>query len=299
MNYFYYLDPIRSEVFHEKYKYLSIKHNEDEQLLVTRLFSGNIDIIHKNSNTKIKQRIDNTTFPAKVINVNSRYFDNFIEGIKTKDLNNYFYNVKYKNKKFYNSILNELSNYYYQRNRNSFTTSFIYAYRLLEAISYGFPLIYASKTKDFEKSYKALNSFFSKNEKAGELAFFRQFLNVLFKDTEYLELTVDVDLRIENIDFETRKLFYEIFRKTIDKERYIVSETENTELQFKFLHFFNVIISLRNKYFHFLKGGWQENITSLEMIEPDLFFSIINDKIINWIGLVFFQILQFSNDNYI
>ena len=68
-------------------------------------------------------------------------------------------------------------------------TSFLYLYRILEAMAYPLPLVYISKLGNYERTFKTLKKYLGK-DKDGELLFLKKFLQDTMK--ERLESTVDL-----------------------------------------------------------------------------------------------------------
>ena len=56
------------------------------------------------------------------------------------------------------------------------------------------------------------------------------------------------------------------------------------------------LIEIRNRYFHFLQGTWQNNIASNQIVYPDLFFKPLIDNGINWIAIIFLEVIKFEID---
>ena len=54
------------------------------------------------------------------------------------------------------------------------------------------------------------------------------------------------------------------------------------------------IVNLRNRYFHLASGGYNENISSRQLSESDIFFEIINDIGMNWVAQIYLEILILS-----
>ena len=53
----------------------------------------------------------------------------------------------------------------------------------------------------------------------------------------------------------------------------------------------DLTITLRNRYFHQKTGDGGGNFTSSEFPESDTFFENINDLIMNWIALIYVEII--------
>ncbi|MEA5452967.1 hypothetical protein VB780_30630 [Leptolyngbya sp. CCNP1308] len=131
-----------------------------EILLILRLLSGSANLKHSSRGKVIKQRQNYFVSDFKSYPKNwGKKFPKLIgESVSDEDLSLYIETTKFNNRNFYKGILSEMSHYFMHANSGSHTTAFIYLYRLLENISYCFPLIYVSKTNDFKNSYSFLKS---------------------------------------------------------------------------------------------------------------------------------------------
>src|SRR5690606_16433409 len=86
------------------------------------------------------------------------------------------------------NIVQEICYYFYYSNNGNHQSAFVNLYRILEFISYSFPLIHSSHFGNFSGSFDALKSYFMDN-KTSEIAFFEKFVEKLFNGTSYLSLT--------------------------------------------------------------------------------------------------------------
>ena len=105
------------------------------------------------------------------------------ESIELEDLKKFFFDRRFalKNKQFFSRLENEFCNFLTYQAKGNHTTAFIFLYRILEVISFSFPLIYASKTYDFKHTYGKLKEIFSNNSgnSKGELGFFKTAITVI------------------------------------------------------------------------------------------------------------------------
>ncbi len=72
----------------------------------------------------------------------------------------------------------------------------------------------------------------------------------------------------------------------------VKDKTENEEIKISFIGFYEFIIELRNRFFHFTKGAWMNNLSSTELLFPDYFFKPIVNHGINWVSLILFEIIK-------
>ncbi|WP_236545014.1 hypothetical protein [Tenacibaculum maritimum] len=214
--------------------------------------------------------------------------NNFPDEVKLKDLNIFFRRARF-NRDFYSSIEPELIKCLIANEKENYFESFFYLYRILEGISYTIPLIYVSKNKNYDKTFRQLQSFFGK-DKDGELLFFRKFISATFKDEDFYNSSYTVDFNTIEIE-ELKSKYYEIYLKRIN-EKCIVDSTEDEKIDISFIGLYDFIIEMRNRYFHLKKGSWQDNISSTNVLYPDFFFKPVIKKAINWVGIVLFEIIK-------
>ena len=264
--------------------------SENSILSVFRLISGTINCTDIYRNKEYKFRTNYFNFPfANNESINqSVVLNNFPDEVKLKDLDTYFKRSKF-NSAFYDSIKSELIKCLIAEKENNHLEAFFYLYRIIEGISYSIPLIYVSKHKSYNKTYKQLQSFFNK-EQDGELAFFKRFVTETFKDEEFFKSTIDIN--IEEIDIEEiREEYYNLYLGKM-KDASVKEKTENEEIKITFIGFYEFIIELRNRFFHFTKGSWMDNLSSTELLFPDYFFKPIVNHGINWVSLILFEIIK-------
>ncbi|WP_294333076.1 hypothetical protein [uncultured Chryseobacterium sp.] len=284
------IDPVARN--NTKYKYIKTEENPSPILNIFRLISGTINIKDTFFNKIYKIRDNNVKFPTEEnLNVNYKtMLDLFDDSIKITDLNNYFFKAR-SNRKFYKSIEVELIKCIIAYKDKNFTESFIYLYRIIEGISYSVPLIFISKKDEYNKTYHDLQSYFGK-DKDGELAFFRRFILETFKDEDFFRSNITINLDMIDIE-ELKSEYYELYLKRI-QEKFVVDKVENSFIKIQFIGYYDLLIELRNRFFHNLKGTWSENFDSTELIFPDQFFKPIILHGINWLSIILFEIIKFD-----
>lgn len=198
------------------------------------------------------------------------------------------------NKIFFRNLLLEISNYFYQKNKKSYATAFLHLYRSLELISYCFPLHYASNAKSYEKTYNSLKEYFTKAD-GGELSFFRVFVNEhLFNGDVLLDINLPIKLSAPKPILQTQ--YYNAILKLSNANKNITlkSSNPNSEIVITRRGLISLTIDLRNRYFHLLTGDHNNNFSSSELAEIDHFYFQVNDIILNWISIIYLQILSES-----
>ncbi len=264
-------------------------------LNIFRLISGTINCTDTYDSKVYKFRVNYSNFPftTNIKISQSIVLNNFPDEVKLKDLNEYFKRSRF-NSKFYGSIEPELIKCLIAVEKNNHLEAFFYLYRVIEGISYSIPLIYVSKHRNYDKTYKQLQSFFIK-EQDGELAFFKRFLSETFKDEDFFKSTIDIDFNsIDMLDL--REAYYKIYLEKINGRpmsgRGLKGQTLNQEIKLSFIGFYDFMILIRNRFFHLTKGTWQENLSSTEILYPDYFFKPIINHGLNWVALVIFEIIK-------
>lgn len=259
-------------------------------LTLFRLISGTINCTDTYKNKEYKFRTNYSNFPFSqndTIN-KSLVLNNFPDELKIKDLDLYFKRSKF-NSIFYSSIQSEFIKCLIAEKEKNYLESFFYLYRIIEGISYSIPLIYVSKHKSYDKTYKQLQGYFGKTVD-GELAFFKRFISQTFKKEEFFKSTIDINILEIDIE-EIREDYYNLYIGKM-KESTIIDRSVNQEINISFIGFYEFIIELRNRFFHFTKGSWQENLTSTELLFPDYFFKPIVNHGINWVSIILFEIIK-------
>lgn len=275
-----------------KYKHLKTEENPSPILNIFRLISGTVNIKDNYQDKIYKIRDNNIKFPTET-NTILKYDtlrEQFDESVTLEDLNYFFLKARL-NRKFYKSIEVELIKCLIAYKNDKYLESFIYLYRIIEGVSYSLPLIFVSKKDDYNKTYHDLQSYFGK-DKDGELLFFKRFVSETFKDEDFYKSNITIDLNLVDIE-ELRPKYYELYLKKVN-ERFVLDKSENSFIKIKFIGYYDLLIELRNRFFHNLKGSWQENFDSTELMFPDQFFKPITLHGINWLSIILFEIIKFD-----
>ena len=199
-----------------------------------------------------------------------------------------------RNKNFYSNLLNEFANFFYNTNKKDHTLAFLHIYRILEYTSYTFPLIYSLNTKDYVNSFENLRTLFSGDKEKGELKVFKEFIFEIFGKQKYYErLSIDIDIVAELPEYSER--IYKTLITICDNEIFeSAKNVENKKVSIKFIHFSSFIITIRNRFFH-LKNSQSNNIHSIDIVDANHFFSLINSKCAYFMSMVTFEVIKKSN----
>lgn len=199
----------------------------------------------------------------------------------------------HRNKVFFESLNNEFCNFYYHTEKESYTVAFLHLYRILEYISYTFPVMYAASTKDFSKSFDLLKTLFVGEKDKGELKVFKQFIiKIMSNENSYKRLSIDIDI-VSELDEYNRRIYKTILNIC---DRNICDETRNSEnsrISVKFSEFSSFMITIRNRFFH-LKNSQDNNIQSVDIVDSDFFFSLINKKCVYFLSLITLEVIKNS-----
>ena len=264
-----------------------------ELLLIIRLLSGTIKLEHIRSSRKFHQKDNYFSSDLKGYprNWHNRFPDIMAEGYTVQQLALFVEKTKHKNKKFYKNILSELSYYFYYQDKGGHSSAFAFLYRALEHVSYAFPLIYISKADDFSRSYGYLKELMGDNKNSGELGFFKKFITTVYKDDPIIESSVDFEMALQTEE-EQREMFL-LLRGTCGSKFISDSTIEPRVLSIKYPEVGDFLITIRNRFFHFMNGG-AKNIESSSIGDVDLFFSLVNRKFLYWLSTVFLAVISHS-----
>lgn len=277
-------------------KFLRVE-SDNPILTIYRLISGTVDCSDSFSGKKYNFRTNYCYFPYKE---NERIIQSTIlnvmpEEIRIGDLNLYFKRSRF-NTDFYKLINAELIKCLVATKEDRHLEAFFYLYRIIEGICYSIPLIYVSKNKKYTNSYNQLKSFFSNNE-SGELSFFRKFIEITFNKEDFYQLTIDVEFSGINID-EIREKYFMLYTSKMEstqrgnkKSEFVVGENS---IEVSFIGFYDLLIVIRNRFFHFTQGAGKENIKSTDVIYPDYFFKPIIHHGINWVSIIILELIKFD-----
>lgn len=220
--------------------------------------------------------------------VTSRPLTELLETPATpQKLSDYLSRTKRENNPYFDNLLEEFACYFYRSSRHAHTTAFLHLYRILEYVSYSFPLSYASISREYYGSFEKLKNYFDTSR--SELLFFDEFTKKLLDDSL---LETPLTIRFNSLHPELNRNHYRIVKTILTNDR-IDGFVRHVSITTSYEHLLKLTVDLRNRYFHFAVGG-KRNIRSTEILENDLFFSIINEELCNWLAIIYFNILTVS-----
>jgi len=198
---------------------------------------------------------------------------------------------------FHRRLLNEYTNFAFHQSQKSFTTAFIYLYRILEMISIPFPSIYLSKMSDFNLAFQFIRDCTStdltKENSKGELGVFKTFTHKIF-ETDPINV-FNIDILIDSAKFSTdlQESYYKLIKNMSGTALNAAGCTEYENISLKFIELSSLIINIRNRFFHLFSAN-RHNIDADEIYNTDTFFELINPHISSWFAVLYFEVVKFS-----
>lgn len=256
-------------------------------LLLIRLLTGNLDIYCNKDELDLEQRLNFYVIPSSIQSLNENlgaYFD-----VTNQELSNSI-NAS-ANRTLYKEVFFEFCSYFFATQKENNETAFIHIYRILERISYAFPLIWASKQSDYYGTFDKLKKFFE-NKDAKELNAFKMFLSSFLGSTL---LSVNSEINLLSVHDGWKALHYQSLMSVIGVNKDGVSNAEsfleNEKVVIKNSLVMDLIVNVRNKYFHALTGK-DHSFTSEHLICPNEFFESINSVCINWLAFIVVDVIK-------
>ncbi len=210
----------------------------------------------------------------------------------------YFKDTCNRNTDFYKRLLTEIAYGILYREKEPIT-AFVHLYRAIEVICFALPmLVYTAKNTDYIGGFTALQNLLSGNEKS-EMPFFKKYLELLVKqDQEKSEYSFEIIVTSNDTD-NARRIKTKL--KTLCNSEKItlqersdasVPDATSPDLSFGMVEFYQFICALRNRFFHYSTGNRGDNFSFSDgIVNPlDIFYSA-NDVILNWLAIIFSDIL--------
>lgn len=254
------------------------------QYLLMRLLLGTAKV--SRGNTRGKQAIDYSSLPAisqtkpPAVAVKDFLTSYSIGG----NVGRFVTVTRGDNREFYKEILSEFLNFQIQTLRGSNASAFVFLYRILERLSYSVPLLYTSTQSDFKGTFRDLKAILNADVD-GELGLFKKFLG---KGRFIDPIKLQVAQRVSFSSVSGYGLQY--YALTEQRFKKFVSKDQNTlEVEIKFSDIPEFLITIRNRFFHSRTGDGKENITTIEMPDPDEYFEKVNPVIASFLAIVALQ----------
>lgn len=222
-------------------------------------------------NTKLKKKTIKDFFSLEHYRKSER---NAIDRYLKRNRRNHF---------VHEEVLNELTGAFVWE-KASPIEAFVHIYRSLEFMSYSFPLIYASKSMDYRGSYEKLKKFMS-GDSDGELKFFKTFLKELFKDNMFYDYEFEIYFLSQNEEKIEREL-----DSILKNGSY---SFDGNTMKIRFANIADLIITMRNRYFHMLVGKGMNNFYDTSYDKREIFIAM-NPIFINWLSMIYKEIASYS-----
>lgn len=269
---------------------LVVNERISNEAILVRLLCGTLNVKYI-ANGEEKEMAQNINYSAPGKSNNASFSPNIFRDFfgftkfntsERKTIDNYI-RMNRRNHFIHENLLSELTSAIIWQ-ETSPIESFVHIYRALEFISYTFPLIYAAKSTDYRGTYEKLKKFMS-GDSSGELKFFKTFIAELFKDNIL-------------INYEFEAYFLNGCEGKVKTELQRVTETtyyefEGNTMKIRLINIVDLIVTLRNRYFHMLVGQGRENFYDTSYDKRDL-FSALTPIFINWLVLVYKEIVDYS-----
>ncbi len=212
----------------------------------------------------------------------------FYDFVRGENSNQYFLNNRINNQLF-KILFNELSLFFIAKNKNNNIEAFVHLYRIIEKMSIMFPLLYFKQSSNFKNVYTDLQKLLS-NDKGG-LKFYKNFQDTIFSDKSLLDNVIPFNFLISSEgEYLELKMIYE---NLFSNEKLGISFINKNTIVVPFGRIIEFAVTIRNRYFH-LSMEHQFNIEPLEL-DMNLFFNVINENVLNWIGVVYYEMFKILN----
>lgn len=298
MNVFDYTEIIQAATKDPDCSGLYIDDGEIIPLLIARIMIGSVQIEHLTRGITINSNVDYLTYfyTSSEIDPIKKILDYCGGTLAPIDIANFYQiqNNRLANQKFYKKLLIEITQFCVHQIAGNYTAAFVYIYRILELISFPFPLLYASQTSDFKHTYGFLKSYFEENtgSKNGELGFYKSFLLQTFSSNPIANSSVDFDLStVPDSDLQ-KNLFIKI-RQVCSGNILHDSTRPHDMIAVNFIEMSSFIIIIRNRFFHQFNRG-DTNFEDSEIYDSDHVFSLLNHMCFGWICTMYFEIIKNS-----
>lgn len=191
------------------------------------------------------------------------------------------------NRGFYDEILKEYYSYFFETKKDNHTIAFIHIYRILERIAICLPLVHASCSNDYKGVFNDLKKYIL-DDKTGELKVLKKFVSTFIENSI---LKSNYTLEITSLPYNWHENYFE----AISKFNLHDSNNPFSQITFKYENIIELIIKIRNAYFHALTGA-NNSFKADEIIYSQDFFKILNPLCCNWLSYLIIQIMKLEID---
>lgn len=193
------------------------------------------------------------------------------------------------NHSLFSPLFNEIARAMLSQKMGRGLSAFVHIYRAVENLSYSFPLFYCRYQNEYMKAFNQLREFF---KGGGELDFCNKFYQHLLEGEDFKGTTLTISYTgahsAEFIDCLQKNIAW-----TTDKKHATQSIQLNTNgaAEIKIEDCFDLIIRIRNAFFHHLSGG-NKSISSSQIPDADQFFLPINEIGLQVIGFLYSKLIK-------
>ena len=287
---FTFAEPIAKNFRHNLPDSLRIDRSLFPEATLIRLLTGTLDFTHLFDGFSVSQRANLTnSLGSSNATVSSKTVKACIAPMSHTSLDAYLTRAGGINRAFYNNVLTEYCFFFYHKMRGNHTSAFVHLYRTLEFISYSFPLIHASTNRNYYRTYDEIRSYFSGTAQS-ELKFLRTFTNKLFENDPILQTTMDFSIVAQDLALQGK--IYNTFKRIFGSDVDVQFDDALKKFTMPHKKLIDATVTLRNRFFHFATGGYQDNVSSYEVDHPDSFFENFNLQAATWVSIIYFEMLK-------
>jgi hypothetical protein len=251
------------------------------------LLLGATDIVHSASGARTPQRINWAVLGTTSADRKKFGLKNALNGqtLGIDDLNSYL-TRNLAQIGFFDELFDEYSRFFYHTKKALHVQAFLHLYRILERVSYSFPIAYAATSHDYKGTFAQLRNYLT-SAKDGELRFFNGFI---FHVIPASVRTGVVKFDVSSNDPANRPAHFASLLSTV-KAAEIHQQSPGNWIEVEYEKVISILIDLRNRYFHF-GSGVPQNLTGKNLPDPDEFFGSINEVFANWLTYIYFRVIE-------
>lgn len=201
----------------------------------------------------------------------------------------YFLNNRTNNILF-QKLFNELALYFIATKRSSNIEAFLHLYRIIEKMSIMFPLLYFKQSSNFVQVFQNIKAIVNKD--TNDFKFYKNFQKFVFEDESWLQTIIyfNFPFMSQNEQNELKAIYDKVITNYIPESSLI---NGNKTITMPFGDLISFAVTIRNRYFH-MSVSHEFNIEPLNINMND-FFASINENILNWIGVMYYEIFKKLN----
>ena len=189
--------------------------------------------------------------------------------------------LNFKNIAFYSDLLLEFTHYFYMTNKGSHSSAFIFLYRIFERFAYAIQLLYTKLADQYFGTFNDLKNLLTGGADK-ELTLFKK----LITTTNFLEVyTTSTSFGISFANTSKSTKFFKIIEKHCPSNIESKNPIDKT-VSFKLEEMPNVLVNIRNRFFHYKFGEGQSNITIKDIANTDDFFKVFNKAICSYLSVI-------------